>query len=221
MPTHKWSNYISRDSPKPALPWLTSLKTNVSLLFMRSHALDAVTGRGKSLSWELLFQAKVEKGIAFTPGPVDIVHCSAPYLWAANPLTQGPAKGACAAACQGLGLFSPRGFISELRWQNAHLVPSWSQGIILLLIIITTTTTNPFAKLGETILPYSKFPGNSPGIFTTCGHSHYQRAGFTRLMNLKHANPWHSSFWIIGNGPSLMPDSWLSLKFQLLSAPNA
>lgn len=27
MSTHKWSDYISRDSAKPALPWLTSLET--------------------------------------------------------------------------------------------------------------------------------------------------------------------------------------------------
>lgn len=66
MSTHKWSDYISRDSAKPALPWLTSLETNVWVLFMRSQAVAAVGGRGKSLSWELLFQAKVEGHCIYT-----------------------------------------------------------------------------------------------------------------------------------------------------------
>lgn len=47
---------------------------------MRNDALDAMTGEGKSVSQELLFQAKLEKGIAFTLGHVDSVEYVKSYL---------------------------------------------------------------------------------------------------------------------------------------------
>lgn len=113
MSTRKWSDYISRDSAKPALPWLTSLETNVWVLFMRRQAVTAVGGRGKSLSWELLFQAKVEGHCIYTRAcwQCALQH---PYLWAANPLTQGPAKGLVPPPAK-VQAFSPQ----EASFQNS------------------------------------------------------------------------------------------------------
>ena len=150
MSTRKWSDYISRGSAKPALPWLTSLETNVWVLFMRSQAVAAVGGRGKLLSWELLFQAKVEGHGIYTRA---CWQCALQHPLSMS--SKSPHPGASVGgSCRRLPRFKP--FLPKrlhFRTQmtkyslGSLLVPGNNNNIIIIIIII-----NPFANLGETVL---------------------------------------------------------------------